>query len=278
MNIFKMLKKAIRPIIKIKLYMLILLGVAFVSLKAPEMHNHWLRDKVGQKVYTIRDSIKSGGGTGFAVRAPSGTSYIITNDHVCNISKDGQTVLVISENGDMIRRNIIAHDGYSDLCLIQGLDDVKGLTIANDVPSKGDKMYIIGHPHLLPLTVSSGEMIGLEDVTMNMGPISMFNPQTQLWEQLDIAKGAVVESDCMAPKNTIHESVIDMVIIKLYMKQCLVTVKDAYITTITVLGGNSGSPMVNFFGQVNGVVFSTDEASWGRIVSLYDLNSFLKNY
>lgn len=257
---------------------MVLLGVAFVSLKAPEAHNHWLRDKVGQRVYTIRDSIKSGGGTGFAVQAPSGTSYIITNDHVCGISKDKQTVLVISENGDMVRRNIIARDENSDLCLIQGLDNVQGLATADDVPKNGDKMYVVGHPHLLPLTVSSGEMIGSEDVTLNMGPISMFNPQTQLWEQLDVTKGAVVESDCMMNKNSIQESVIDMVIIKLYMKQCLTTVKDAYITTITILGGNSGSPMVNFFGQVSGVVFSTDEASWGRMVSLYDLNSFLKNY
>lgn len=277
-RILNAFKTMIRVSVTVAIYAVLICGILILSLKAPTIHNHWLREKVGQKVYMIKDSMISGGGTGFAVKAPSGDSYIVTNDHVCGVSKDGQTVLVVDENGDIMRRNIIAHDEYSDLCLIEGMSGVKGLDISKDEPEKGDKIYVVGHPHLLPLAVNSGEMIGTEDVSIKMGAISMFNPQTKTWDQLPIEKGAVLASQCEMPKNTQVQTVLDLMIVKLYINWCIMTVKDAYITTTTVLPGNSGSPAVNMWGQVTGVVFATDEASWGRIVSLYDLNSFLKNY
>src|SRR5665213_677041 len=134
----------------------LILTLAFGSLKLPDLYNQYLRQHVGSKVYTIRDSLKSGGGTGFAVKAPSGESYILTNDHVCNVSSDKQTVLVSSEDGANLRRRIIAHDEDSDLCLVEGMPGVEGLKVAKSDPLRGETLNVIGHPRLMPLHLSTG--------------------------------------------------------------------------------------------------------------------------
>lgn len=273
-----LLKIIVGVVVQISLYVIILCGVLILSLKAPEMHNYYLRNKVGQKVYTIKDSVNSSGGTGFAVEAPSGKSFIVTNDHVCGLSVDHKTLLVIDEGGEMQRRNIIAHDPLSDLCLIEGIQGIVGLTVAGKEPSLGEKIYAVGHPSLLPLAINSGEMIGYEDTNISQGIIAMWDKPLFKWIQIEPGKKVVSYFDCLLPKHRIRFVYIDISVDKIDTSWCEYTVTNNYITTITILPGNSGSPTVNTIGNVNGVVFATDLDKWGRIISLSDLKRFLKNY
>lgn len=251
-------------------------AITLISLRAPEMHNHWLRTKVGSKVYTIRDSAHSGGGTGFAIKAPSGVSYILTNDHVCGVSSDKQTVLVTDEEGNGIRRRIIAHDDSSDLCLIEGLPSVQGLSLAGSEASVGDTMIAVGHPHLLPLTLSKGEFIGKKDVQIMMGIISVTNPESGEVMPIPPEKGGMTAEQCAMPKNKIVEIPY---IFGIMIRACMVNIHDAYQTNVQVLPGNSGSPVVNFWGNVEAVVFASDDSVfWGSFISLYDIRYFLRNY
>lgn len=252
--------------------------LALAVLKLPEIQNKWLHHKVGSKVYMIRDSARSGGGTGFAIKAPSGESYILTNDHVCGVSSDGRTVLVTGDQGSM-RRNIISHDENSDLCLIEGMPGVEGLKTASIAPSLGDTVSVVGHPRLMPTHVSQGEVTGSETISIPLGPISVVNPQTGETELVSPQRGGIPAEQCTMNKHSQVDVDIDMMFFQLKVKFCVMTVHDAYITSVTIHPGNSGSPMVNFWGNVVGVAFASDgDTNWGRIVPLQDVKAFLSNY
>jgi S1-C subfamily serine protease len=225
----------------------------------------------------IRDNYNSGGGTGFAVTAPSGQNYILTNDHVCGVSKDGETVLVTGEDVSL-RRRIIAHDENSDLCLVEGVPGVKGISVANSGPGVGDTLYVVGHPHLMPRHVSSGEITGKEDVQILMAPISYEDPDTGEEVQISPRQGGWTAAQCSMPKYSVQSVDIDLLFLTLKVKFCVLTVKDAYTTGITIFPGNSGSPMVNFWGNLEGVAFAGDDTNWGRMVPIQDIKAFLKNF
>lgn len=268
----------LKAVLEYTLVLVTLCVLALGAMKLPEVQNKWLRAKVGSQVYMIQDSEESGGGTGFAVKAPSGKTYILTNDHVCGVSSDKRSVLVTGPKGSM-RRNIIAHDGNSDLCLIEAMPQDDGLTVADSGPTPGDTITVVGHPRLMPTHVSHGEMLGTEDVTVLLGPISLINPRTGEEEQIDPSKGGILPSECAAAKNKILPIEIDMLFITLKVKLCLVTVKGAYNTAVTIHPGNSGSPAVNFWGNVTGVAFAgSGDTDWGMMVPLQDVKAFLKNY
>lgn len=260
------------------LMFILISALIVVALKLPEMHNQVLHNIVGKKVYMIRDSYKSGGGTGFAVKAPSGTSYIMTNDHVCSVSTDQSTVLVTNSQGESIRRRIISHDENSDLCLVEGMPGIDGLPVAGSGPNLGETGYIVGHPRLMPTHVATGEITGAETIQVPLGPMSVINPMNGREEPVDPKYGGMTDEQCSMPKHSKVYSSIDMGFFEIVVKYCVVTVKQAYITSITIFPGNSGSPMVDFVGRVKGVAFASDGTNWGRIVPLQDIKRFLKNY
>lgn len=276
-KVHKVSKVALRTMVEYAIALMVVVGVTIVVLKAPEVHGKYIRTHVGEKVYMIRDNTRSGGGTGFAVKAPSGQNYILTNDHVCGVSKDGVTVLVTGDEGSM-RRRIISHDENSDLCLIEGMPAVEGLDVAGSGPSLGDDVAVVGHPRLMPKHLSRGEITGAEDVTVGLGPISVFDPKTGKEEQVDPKYGGILPEQCAMAKNSQIITDMDMMFFVLKVKFCAVTVKNAYVTGIVIYPGNSGSPVVNFWGNVVGVVFASDSTNWGRLVPIQDVKSFLRNY
>lgn len=270
-------KKTLRLVVEYSTALALIVVMSLCALKLPEMHNKYLHTAVGKKVYMIRDSERSGGGTGFAVNAPSGQNYILTNDHVCEVSKDGVTVLVTSDEGSM-RRRIVSHDENSDLCLIEGMPGVEGLSVAGSSPSLGDIMTVVGHPRLMPTHASSGELTGSEDVSILMAPISFIHPMTGQEVFIGPEEGGMAPGQCQLNKHSQELVDVDLMFFVIKVKFCVMTVKDAYITSIIIHPGNSGSPMVNFWGNVEGVAFASDGTNWGRIVPLQDIKAFLKNY
>ena len=270
----KTLELAVEYVMTLAMFAIVGLAV----LKAPEIQNAWYHVSVGSKVYMIRDSVRTGGGTGFAVKAPSGESYILTNDHVCEVSRDGRTVLVTGPDGQSMRRNIIAHDENSDLCLIEAMPGVEGLDIAWNTPTPGDIIRVVGHPRLMPTHVSTGEMTGQQTIKVDLGPISVVNPKTGAIEQIDPEEGGVLPEQCMLPKHSQEDVELDYMFFKLKVKFCVLTVENAYTTSVVIHPGNSGSPVINFWGNVVGVVFAADGTNWGRMVPLHDVKRFLSHY
>ncbi len=255
----------------------ILASLVYVAARAPEMHGYWIREKVGAKSYLLYEPMV-GGGSGFAVKAPSGETYIVTNDHVCAASRDGQSLMVKDNEGNRMRRRILAKSEYSDLCLLEGMPGVEGLSVSSSAPAIGQIIASVGHPAGYDTTMSRGEVIMRRDVGIAEGPISVVNPQTGKEEQIPAEEGGITAEQCSLPKHKIVTEKIPVLFWELEVKFCVNVTEGAYFTNMLIQPGSSGSPAVNFWGDVVGVMFASDQAGWGVAVSHKDLTDFLKPY
>lgn len=262
------IKEAAKGILSLAL---IIGSLGYLIVKGPEIHGMYLREAVGQKVYMIKGNLKGGGGTGFAVKAPSGQSYIVTNAHVCEgaleQSEDKSSLLVINENGTM-RRRIIEKSDFTDLCLLEGMPGVNGLTLGSE-PGIGETVAVVGHPRLRPLSLSRGEIVGATDVEI-LAYIMKGNPFIDAFAP----PGLVKDLKCDLPKNKLETA--DTLFGPISV--CLEITKNAYMSTAVIFPGNSGSPVVDFWGRVEGVAFASDGTNWALIVSLKDLKQFISRY
>ena len=254
-------------------------SLIFMVAKAPEFHAYYLRAKVGSRAYRIKvEPDNGGGGTGFQVTAPSGTNYIVTNSHVCKYIQEhdsaanAQTVVVVDDAGNWIRRRIIANSDQSDLCLVEGAPGIDGLSLGSE-PKVGDHVTIVGHPHLRPTTLSSGEVIGSED-TQLLDYIMSVKDNLLLAFMLPTKDGK-----CDLPMNEIKTVPVPLNDGGGEVQLCLVNITGVYLTSVVIYSGNSGSPMVDFYGRVVGVAFAADDRdNYASVISLSDLKTFLAKY
>jgi S1-C subfamily serine protease len=259
----KYLKKTATALVVIAITTVLSVGI----IKIPEIHRSYLRHKVGSKTFMIKGKKDGGGGTGFQILAPSGQTYVMTNSHVCEgaltQSEDKDSLIVEDNDGNSIRRRVLENSDFTDLCLLEGMPGVEGLKLAKTPVMLGDTEYIVGHPLLRPLSVSDGEIVGLKDVKI---PTAQINTPEE-------------EQKCSLPKNEVVSLEMDFYgIVKMPLKLCLNVTKAALMTTVIIFPGNSGSPMVNAYGEVTGVAFAADATSWGYAVSLRDVRRMLLLY
>lgn len=267
-NKLQKLKKLLRERALSLLSVCMVVGsLGYLVHKTPDIHRLFLNLKVGSKVYMIKATPNSGGGTGWAVKAPSGTSYIITNSHVCDYLQQvdpSNTALVVGENETM-RRRIIENSDFTDLCLIEGLPGVEGLSIGSE-PALQETLYAVGHPRLRPLTITEGSVVGREDAQILYGVIEVDGQSTGFTNKCDLPKQSIVDLD------------VDGLFGPMHVKLCITTTKGAYLSGITIYPGSSGSPVVDDWGRVVGVAFAADSTNWAAIVSRSDLLKFINNY
>lgn len=237
-----------------------IISSSYLVLQAPHLHNIYLRSAVGSNVVEVlkTDSMGKplGGGTGFQIKH-LGKKYIITNAHVCDMYQGGSMATLLLPDGSMTKSPILEVSEETDLCAIKGIESLGVIPIGNSV-SIGEGIYTVGHPHLMPLNVAPGDILGQQVFQVGLGVIGM-----------DITK-----EQCSKPKNRIVS--VDMGMFG-SMDVCIEEV-NAYQTTSVTLPGNSGSPVVNWKGEVIGVLFAGDnDVHWGLVITLYDLKDFINN-
>lgn len=212
----------------------------------------YYRYYIGDSVVRVMNLQKTGGGSGFHVEAKSGKTYILTNAHVCEANTDGK--LLIEHNGEEMIRNVVKVYDQHDLCLIESMPEPEGvLEIAGGI-EKGEDVVLIGHPGLRDLTLSHGEFIG-QDV------IEMVNDKIQSKEE------------CSG--KWITNPLLQMFGIPGLCVEKFVT---SAVTT-PAYGGNSGSPVVNKYGNVVGVLFAgSDQVNDSHMVPLNSVKDLLKGF
>lgn len=221
------------------------IAVLGIALKAPQWHASYIRSKVGSQVVMLTTADGHRGGTGFAIKTPNGQVLTLTNSHICSLG-EGNIFATVSKTRKL-PLHIIERSLTSDLCLLSGVARMQGLSVADSV-SIGSDVEVVGHPKLLPLTQAHGQLIGYVTIQVATTPDAC--------EQ-------------NFPGTELVPSFFGMV--------CVQTM-DAAATNAVVQGGNSGSPTVNFWGDIVGVLFAGDELGWGYLVPLKDVKAFLADY
>jgi len=225
-------------------------AIIITAIRAPQTHSNYIRNKVGSQVVMLTNQEGTHGGTGFAVKTPTGQVLTLTNAHVCAIAQDDKLGNLYAKNDTSraIPLKVIEVYDQADLCLVQGIPGMSGVKVAGSV-DLGENLGLVGHPKLMPLTLSKGELIGYANVAVMIeeGPCER---DAGMYKTVDSFFGPV----------------------------CVELFK-AGLTNIPALGGNSGSPVVNIFGNLTGVLYAGDSRdNWGVIVPLDAIKDFLRNY
>jgi len=248
-----MTKKIIHAVVKISVAVILTAVLFIVGAKAPELHTQFLRDKVGSVVIKIvTNNTAVAGGTGFHVVAPSGKVYILTNAHVCKLeTEEGTMALVAVPNSNrFVSRRIIEVSSNHDLCLVEALNDMPGVKLADEVQI-GDAVRAVGHPLLRPLRVSLGKILDNTSI------------------DLPVDVGISKEECTKLNGNLIFNAYFNVAI-------CFKPFT-AVETDVIIFPGSSGSPVVNFWGHLVGVIFASDTRThYGFMVPLKEVKEFLK--
>lgn len=190
--------------------------------------------------------------TGEQVRAPSGVDYILTAGHCNKAIVDGK-IEVITESGARLMRSVIAEDPTSDLLLVEGLPNLRGLDVAATV-MPFERVITLTHGGRKPTYKTEGVIVsGSENV----------KAVTSLGESVEDCKKRGAKYD-------------SIVIEDIGLVACVLSVEET-VTTATIVPGSSGGPVMNSSGELIGVASMCD-GFFGYTVRLLDIRAFLAGY
>jgi len=216
----------------IKNIILLFIGIivlSFVVLTITNTYERFLIYKISKAIVKVTMTKNQYiGGTGFQVMAPWGEKIIVTNDHICEGMLNNTAY--ISHDKKTWKSKIIAQSNYTDLCILTGIEQLPVLTLGW-AQSRFDTILILGHPALQPITPSKGRVIATIKV------------------RLFIFKS---EKDCKGSGYSWEETKRKF---GSPIYACIRRV-ESIMTTAKIFPGSSGSPVINRFGLVTGVIFA----------------------
>lgn len=188
--------------------------------------------------------------SGEQIIAPSGENYILTAAH-CLVLKDANnSIEVITESGEHLSRRVIAEDHASDLLLLEGLPNLKGLSIASSSRNK-EEVRTFTHGRGFDTYQTKGVLI--QD-----------------------SRAQMLTEDYNCSLNYSKYKIVEIDLGFFPIKVCIIDVIEK-ATTALIVPGSSGGMVVNSYGNLVGVV-SAGDGTFGYLVTLSDIQSFLSGY
>lgn len=190
------------------------------------------------------------GGSGAVLWSLPSRSLVLTNAHVCAIAEHGALI-----HSDALPTPVLAisYRVYAkhDLCALTVFADLNAhLDIAPTRPTTGDKVFVVGYPHLLPRKRLEGTIDGAMMASIAVG--------TRECTQEDLTDPQKMPYCVISGR---------LPIIRNYEVQSL---------SVLISPGNSGSPVLNEAGQLVGVVFAEQgNPGWAFEVPYQYVSDFL---
>lgn len=242
MKYLKTLKKILKTI-----------GLAIAILVLPLMghrfHKHYLYDAKGMSVVKLLG--ERSGGTGFQVKY-EGKQYTLTNYHICLAADYEDTLKSRDYFGNTRRLKVIARYIKNDLCVLEPINFLPAIRLASNYYMH-EQVYLIGHPRLEALTLQTASIVSKYYINMTM-PRRAQDPCNGQEIKYDVNMPGLDYKYCDDMFMALHSNIISY-------------------------GGNSGSPVLDDFGNLIGVLFAGDRraVTASYIVPLEYVKDFLKS-
>lgn len=240
-------------IVGVGLVALIGVGIVFGPAFLNNIHNLYIR-VLSLRVVKLTNAAGNSGATGFVVKGKSGQKYILTNNHVCRLAENN--TLTAEQDGERFPVEVVKSYLWNDLCALKAH---RPLGLAVNVASgtlTGETVWVVGHPLLEPNSVTTGEISGT------------------VFIQIVIKMNAKPE-ECTGPTYSLID--LSQTTYAFFgMTSACVRMLEANASTATILPGNSGSPVVNLWGNVVAVAFAGNESGTrSYFVPLQDVQDFI---
>jgi len=198
---------------------------------------------VSESVYQLYNDV--GRGTGWIAETKSGKKVMVTNVHVC----DGPTgVMWTDKNGLHTVMKVIAKDSKHDICILTAPAGSVPLKLADKVHAE-ETVYLVGFPLI-------------EFMSSNKGLVKGYS-HLELQYDLPVSK-------CKGEKFKIY---------KVKNREICVFSGTVLVTTANTDAGGSGSPILNKYEEVVGMVMIVaGNIAWGQGVPLSALKEFLNKH
>lgn len=241
-----------------KSILLVLLIAGTVATSAT-LFESYLYEYKGSSVVKLTMTYEGrSGGTGFQIKAPSGKQYTLTNAHICRI---GDSLIAHAQNGVKKKIRVIKIYDKHDLCIMEPVAGLRSLKIADNIELH-ERVWLIGHPALRDLTLESGHFVG--------------NANIRIITECKTKPNQKEIDRLMKKRNPTIKDIIKL--FQLMANLCTKRMTSQHINNISY-GGNSGSPVVNKWGNVVGVLYAgrRDQNTASHTVPIKEIHKFLKD-
>jgi len=271
-----MIKKMLKILSRSLITTLAILGI--IAFGATLFETYIYDYKGSSVVKLTRTYAGRSGGTGFLVKAPNGKLFTLTNAHICRIA---DKLIAHKQDGDKQEVKVIKIYEKHDLCIMEPVTGLRPLKIAKSIQHH-ERVWLIGHPSLRALTLESGHFVGTQNIKLST---TCSASELKTYEEKLLKEIEDIEKKILNSKNPGEQIGLSFRLLEIVMElqrvslgYCIKNMVSQHINNIAY-GGNSGSPVVDKFGNVIGVLFAGrgDQPTASFTVPLAEIKKFLED-
>jgi len=147
-----------------------------ITYNSPKALKNIIRSTVKIEIdYTVQDKItlatiqKAYVATGFSIMTTDVVSFVLTNQHVCDMGPNATYTLTL-QSGHKVQATFVRADPFADVCLLKANAIIPPLTLAKQNASQGDRVVAVGGPAGVFPIIVDGIISGYYNMHMRHEP------------------------------------------------------------------------------------------------------------